>query len=94
MLEAQNGRPSTIVERAAAAARRSLLLSICRHLIGDVMAQALNIARTSWHPVVGALRSANQITARINRLPVWRNFASMLGDRYWSAAVTGGLARR
>jgi hypothetical protein len=91
LIDARIGQPATLAERAAAAARRHLLVSICRHLIGDAMADALALPRTAWHPIVAALRPANQVAARLNRLPLWRTLATLLGDRYWNAAISGGL---
>jgi hypothetical protein len=38
-------------------------------------------------------RWTNRVAARLNRLPLWRSLATTLGDRYWDAAITGGLGQ-
>ena len=91
LIDARVGTPRTLAEKAAAAARRGVLFSICRLLIGDALADALHIPRTSWQPLAAALRPANQIAARMNRLPLGRTLATAIGDRYWNAAISGGL---
>ncbi len=91
LINARVGQPSGLAERAAAAARRGVLLSISRLLVGEHLADALGIPPTSWQPLLAVLRPANRLAARLNRLPLWRSLATTLGDRYWDAAITGGL---
>jgi hypothetical protein len=91
LFDARHGRPATAMERAVAATRRAALPAICRHLIGDTLADALALPRATWQPLVTALRPANRVAARLNRLPLWRSVATLLGERYWDAAVAGGL---
>lgn len=93
LIDARVGEPVGAAARAAAAARRGVLLSVCRLLLGDDLADALAIPRTAWTPVLSALRPANRLAARMNRLPLWRSLATTLGDKYWDAAISGGLGQ-
>jgi hypothetical protein len=93
LIDARVGQAAGLAERAAAATRKGLLLSICRLLVGDQLADALAMPRTAWQPLLVALRPANRLAARLNRLPLWRALATSLGDRYWDAAISGGLGQ-
>ena len=91
LIGARLGAPQGLRERAASAARRAVLCSVSRLLVGDRMADDLQIPRSSWQPLVAGLRPANRVAAGLNRLPLWRTLAADVGDRYWNAAISEGL---
>jgi hypothetical protein len=80
-----------VLNRWTAARRIAVMHAVCRRLIGDATADALAIGRSPLGALTGLVRPAARVAAHMNRLPVWRTLAEMLGDRYWDAAVAEGL---
>ena len=79
---------TTSTERQRARNRVAIMQAICRHLIGDELADELAVPRTRWQLLPTLVRPILALAAHANRLPVWRNVAARAGDAYWKAAVT------
>lgn len=86
------GKPAAL-DRWIAQRRVGVMQGMCRLLIGDQLADALAIPRTSWQPARAVLTGAAAFAAQVNRLPLLRDFAAALGDRYWDMAVAEGLGK-
>jgi hypothetical protein len=61
--------------------------AIARTLLGDDLADQLALPRSHWRQLGAPFRRALGLAARANRLPLWRDVATRLGDRYWDAVV-------
>lgn len=78
-------------ERRLGERRLGVMRAISRTLVGDALADQLGLPRSGWDRIGVALRPALGIGARLNRLPLWRSVAVMVGDLYWNSAVAEGL---
>jgi hypothetical protein len=67
--------------------------AMCRHLVGDEMADALRLPRTRWRFAISALQGAVK-GAELARasLPLADEIAVAAGNRYWDRAVEIGLS--
>lgn len=92
LFDARAATATTARERRQAEWRTKVMQGIARTLLGDDLADQLAIPRSLWSNAGAALRPALGLAARVNRLPVWRDLATQLGDRYWTAAVAFGLS--
>jgi hypothetical protein len=90
-VEGAKERAKTPGERRLAQRRLAVMQAISRLLIGDQLADQLALPRSGWDRLGVALRPALGIGARLNRLPLWRKVAVMVGDLYWDSAVSAGL---
>lgn len=79
---------TTADEARRARKRVTIMQAICRHLIGDELADALAVPRTGWHVLPTLVRPVFGLAAHANRLPVLRKLAARAGDAYWKAAVS------
>jgi hypothetical protein len=71
--------------------RRAAMHAVCRLLVGDEVASGLGIPRSPFDQWVPLIRPVAALASRFNRLPGLRHLAALVGDRYWDAAVAGGL---
>ena len=74
-------------ERQVAVAR-----GICRGLIGDDLADALDLARDAHRLWVPSMRATLHVLESVRqRLPRVNDFVQAMGRRYWDASVRNGL---
>jgi hypothetical protein len=94
LLEVQKRAGATRAEMRNAERQVRFTEAMCRHLVGDELADALGVRRTSW-------RLAVAITQRIvrgvelvrTRVPSVADGAAIAaGNRYWDRAIEVGLA--
>lgn len=74
-------------EKKVAERRAGVMQALCRHLIGDRLADELGVVRNRWAGVTLAVKPALALAARVNRLPGVRQAAARAGNAYWTAAV-------
>ena len=79
---------TTPAEREQARKRVAIMQGICRHLVGDELADALHVRRTRWNLLPVVARPLLAVAARANRLPVLKGVAARAGNAYWKAAVS------
>jgi mpaB/rubber oxygenase-like protein len=91
LFDARVGFPTRGPARWVAPRRPALMHAVCRHLIGDDLADELAIPRPPLQSLTHAVRPFAGLIAGISRLPLWRSLAALIGDRYWDAAVAEGL---
>jgi hypothetical protein len=93
LLDAPRAGMTTEAELRNAARRTRFAEAMCRHLVGDELADKLGVPRTSWRftvPLVRRLVSGAELV-RAN-VPFGDLPALLVGARYWDRVVEEGLA--
>ena len=92
LFEAETQEARTHAQRRGAQRRAAFGQTLCRELVGDDLADALDVPRTSYRfalPLVKRLvRSASRVTRRV---PLADRSAVAAGARYWDRVVAIGL---
>ena len=93
LIEAPLRDAKTREEARAMAPRVRFAQAMCRHLIGDELADALDVPRTPWRLAVPVLqrlvRGAELVRSSV---PFANGPATAVGNRYWDRVVEVGLA--
>jgi hypothetical protein len=93
LLDAPSDGAKTDAERRNAARQTRFAEAVCRHLVGDELADKLGVPRTSWRftvPLVRRFVSGAELF-RTN-VPFADLPALLVGNRYWDRVVEVGLA--
>lgn len=91
LFEARLSLATSPRQKRMAQLRLGVMQGIARRLIGDPLADQLAIPPNLWQHVGAAVRPALGLAARVNRLPLWRDLATRVGDRYWESAIAFGM---
>lgn len=77
---------------ARAEAHARVAEALCRHLVGDLMADQLGLDRTPWRAVVPAVQGVTRVFERARiTFPAVHDWAVQAGDAHWKQAVSAGL---
>jgi hypothetical protein len=92
LIEAPLRAASSAPERQRAERQIAVARGICRGLIGDELADALELPRDrNRHWVTGIRATLHGLEALRRSLPRVNDFVQQLGSRYWDVTVRRGL---